>query len=174
MSLITDKAIKQKNVATAISGLDRNNKKAIKAFIVEAIDSDMPENLIYAVIHQMTVTELLENHEKVKNEGILSGFFGFSYISETVAFFMENQGDIIAWLHNRNNNVLGHESIVNIFKDNEHLEGVTIDQMNEALYAFNQNSEEHVAVANLLAWMVSTQLCCDLDQFMKENNYSTP
>ena len=150
------------NVLNNIKLLNDDHQEIMAHALKKLPERYLSEKLAYAAIDNFHLQELMENYEKINDKGISSGYMGYSYHSDTIPFFADNQEDIIKWLTQRNNNVFGYESIVNIFKDSQYLSAVSIDEMNQALYAFDSNIDTHVAVANLLTWMVGEEICFNL------------
>ena len=150
------------NVLNNIKSLNDEQQEIMKHSLKTLSERYLPEKLAYAAIDNFDLQELMESYEKINDKGISSGYTGYSYFSETIPFFADNREDIIKWLTQRNNKVFGHESIVNIFKDSQYLSAVSIDEINQALYAFDSNKDTHVAVANLLTWMVGEEVCFNL------------
>ena len=159
------------NVTNTIEQLEKHNKKILTAFIDSYTGGDMSTDLIYSIVDQITVTKLLLSYKKIKESGISSGFFGFSYHSDTVPFYSSNQRNIIDYLHNVNNNCFGYDSIIKVLtnKYDHYLGSLNTDAINEAIYICDKHSDEHALVANMLSWMVAERLCIDLDAFLIEN-----
>lgn len=147
------------NVLNNIKSLSDKHQKIMTYALNTLSERYIPEKLAYAAIDNFDLQELMESYEDINDKGISSGYMGYSYHSDTIPFFADNKEDIIEWLTQRNNNVFGHESIVNIFKDSQYLNSVSIDEINQAIYAFDSNIDKHVAVGNLLTWMVGEEIC---------------
>ncbi len=159
----------KENVIMDTNDLNDNNKQIMMDFLARASQDDMPENLVYAAIHQFGAGYFVANHEEINEGGITSGYQGYSYHSDTINFFKDNQADIVTWLKNRNKNNFHYDSVIDIFKDSQYVEAVSLDDMNEALYAGDHTNINHVAVQNLLAWMVGEQVCYELYHYAAEN-----
>ncbi len=158
----------KKEVTDQINAISGINKQIMVDFLASIKKYYMSERLVYAAIAQFGLDYFLANYAMIKENGITSGHRGYNHHSDTVPFYDDNREDIIDWLKERNGNIFGYESIVDIFKDSQYISELNLDEINEALYSENADQYNHAILANLLSCMIGEQICTNLSDFVED------
>jgi hypothetical protein len=112
----------------------------------------MTPKLRNAVIKQLGCddeTELKDTLSCVENHGADSGYVGFTYYSDTVAFARRNKADILASM-GEDVEMFGMSTVAELMATFKCVNGLSALEIERAL--IGRNSEDETTVFNALAW----------------------
>lgn len=125
--------------------------------------SGLSNQLISAVIEQLGIDELDHTESDhctltdIANHGIMGGYVGFTYYSETIDFWNKNRIEIRKALVNMADN-LGEDllSMIQGFNCLKDLD-LTQDQIARVIYT-DEETEDRTAIINAMSWFAAEEV----------------
>ena len=118
---------------------------------------NIDSSLVRAVVKQIGGWDSFKDTASdVSNHGASCGYCGFTYYTETCAFYAKNRGAILALLNDLSESI--GEDILTLVQNFGCLgKDYTLDEIGKTIYG-NKNQHE-TNVANALAWFALEEVC---------------
>lgn len=145
--------------------------KKVKAFLSwSSEERSFDEEIVIAVIKQMGVDSFLSHAENAANHGMSGGYDGFTYYTDTEAFYKENRELIIAWAKEYNSSLGLHDSFLGMIASCKGMRDAElgIDTIAELIYSNNDDHEDYTAFSNIMAWIIAEEICHAYSDFSSE------
>lgn len=123
-------------------------------------NTGIPESLVRATVRQVGGWKAFrEIADDVANNGADAGWTGFTYYSDTCAFFRRHKAAILELLKADAADTLGSGNVIEFCEQFRCLADVGADGIAETLYGRWADKEWQVTTANGLAWYVLECVC---------------
>lgn len=127
----------------------------------EFIEStDVPESIVRAVVRALGGWKEFEaTAPAVDGHGADAGFAGFTYYSDTVAFFRKHRAALLEMLKADEFDTMGANDVAAFVSSFRCMADVSADAIAETLYGRWKDSEWSTTVANGIAWYALGAVC---------------
>ena len=172
-----DEKSSEEIIANFYESLDNDHAddaEKIKAFIKWGKENrNLDESLAIATIEQFGVGQFVSYAEDVTNHGIMGGFSGFTWYTDTEEFYTTNKDSIIQWAKDLNDSFGDNESYLVMIASFEIMKksDFGVDDVAEFIYSGDEKLEGYTVFANNMAWGAAEDVCRHYVDFLEESDF---